>query len=124
MQDPTPMIWGAMDRFQAHFIIKVKNKSDADLAVKSIPKTSGHFGAKKLTGISWNGAGSLAVSLNADADLNSLILKCTLHDAQIYIEPGTDCVRIRGKWSNRLEFGITKEMFEIYDRIAGHVKSL
>ena len=53
-----------------------------------------------------------------------MLLKCTLHDAQIYVEPGNDCVRIRGKWSNGIEFGITKEMFEIYDRIAGHVKSL
>ena len=124
MQDPTPMVWGAMDRFQAHFIIKVKGKSDADLAAKTVPETQGHFGSKTLCGISWNGAGALATSLNGDADLRSMLLKCTLHDAQIYVEPGNDCVRIRGKWSNGIEFGITKEMFEIYDRIAGHVKSL
>ncbi|MDI1495585.1 MAG: hypothetical protein K8823_893 [Cenarchaeum symbiont of Oopsacas minuta] len=124
MQDPRPMVWGAMDRFQAHFIVKTKNHTDADLAAKTILDTQGHFGAKKLTGISWNGAGVLAVTLNADNDLTSLLLKRTLKEAQIYIEPGDDCVRIHGKWSNGLEFGITKEMFEIYDRIAGHIKAL
>ena len=115
---------GRNGQISGSFHNKSENKSDADLAAKTVPETQGHFGSKTLCGISWNGAGALAASLNGDADLKSMLLKCTLHDAQIYVEPGNDCVRIRGKWSNGIEFGITKEMFEIYDRIAGHVKSL
>ena len=52
------------------------------MAAKTVPETQGHFGSKTLCGISWNGAGALA-SLNGDADLRSMLLKCTLHDAQI-----------------------------------------
>jgi len=33
-------------------------------------------------------------------------------------------IRIRSKWDNHIAFGITKELFEIYDRIAGHIKSV
>ena len=60
------MVWG--DYFNGqyiiyHFIIKVTNKSDADLAAKTVPETQGHFGSKTLCGISWNGAGALAASL-------------------------------------------------------------
>jgi len=33
-------------------------------------------------------------------------------------------VRIHGKWKNHFDFGITKEMFEIYDKIAGHIKTI
>ncbi|KEQ55917.1 Sensor protein GacS [Marine Group I thaumarchaeote SCGC AAA799-D07] len=38
--------------------------------------------------------------------------------------PNEGAVRIRSKWDNHIAFGITKELFEIYDKIAGHIKSL
>ncbi len=123
MQDPQPMPWGALDRFQAHFVVKKIVNNDQDFSVKSILSTQGHFGGKKLVGVSWNG-GKLAQALNADSSLNELISQQSLSDASILIEPTDTGVRIHSRWKNHLAFNISKEMFEIYDKIAGHIKSL
>jgi len=32
--------------------------------------------------------------------------------------------RVYGKWKNSHDFGVTKELFEIYDKIAGYIKKL
>ena len=42
--------------------------------------------------------------------------------ATIFVEPTEGAVRIRNQWKNNLDFGITEELFWIYDRIAGHIK--
>ena len=125
MQDPNPIPWGALDRFQAHFIVR-KNVGTAvgNYLAKTILTTKGHFGGKTIVKVTWNGPGSLASKLNADNELNEMIAKQSLKDATIYVEPTEDAVRIRSKWDNSLAFGITKELFEIYDRIAGHIKSV
>ena len=124
MQDPNPLPWGALDRFQAHFIVRkdVGENTDKFIA-KTILSIKGHFGGKKVSGVTWNGT-AIANTLNEDSALNELISKQTVNDATIYIEPTETGVRIRSKWKNHLDFGITKEMFEIYDKIAGHIKSL
>ena len=125
MQDPDPMPWGALDRFQAHFIVrKDVGASVANYVAKTTLSTKGHFAAKTVTKVTWNGPGSLASKLNEDTELNEMIAKQSVKDATIYVEPTDGAVRIRGKWDNHLAFGITKEMFEIYDRIAGHIKSV
>ena len=77
-----------------------------------------------MTKVEWIGAGSLASKLNADVNLNEMIAKQSVKDATIYVEPTEVAVRIRGKWDNHIAFGITKELFEIYDQIAGHIKSV
>ena len=125
MQDPNPIPWGAQDRFQAHFIVR----KDIDIAVgnylaKTKLTTKGHFGAKTVVKVEWNGPGSLSSKLNADNELNEMIVKQSIKDATIYVEPTEGAVRIRSKWDNHLAFGITKELFEIYDRIAGHIKTV
>ena len=66
----------------------------------------------------------IASKLNDDSELNDMIAKQSVKDATIYVEPTDGAVRIRGKWDNHLAFGITKDLFEIYDRIAGHIKSV
>ena len=125
MQDPNPQPWGAMDRFQAHFIVsKDTGSSVGDFVARTILTTKGHFAAKTVEKVAWNGGGSLADKLNEDAELNEMIAKQSVKDATIYVEPTEGAVRIRGKWDNHLAFGITKELYDIYDRIAGHVKSL
>ncbi len=53
-----------------------------------------------------------------------MIAKQSVKNATIYVEPTDDVVRIRSKWDNHLAFGISKELFEIYDRIAGHIKTV
>jgi len=125
MQDPNPLPWGTQDRFQAHFIVR-KNvgASAVNYTVKTILKTQGHFGSKVVTKVEWNGYGDLSLKLNADTELNDMIAKQSVKDATIYVEPTNTAIRIRGKWDNHIAFGITKELFEIYDRIAGHIKSV
>jgi hypothetical protein len=125
MQDPNPIPWGAQDRFQAHFIVR----KDAGTAVgnylaKTILTTKGHFGSKTVVKVEWNGPGSLASKLNGDNELNEMIAKQSIKNATIYVEPTEEAIRIRSKWDNHIAFGITKELFEIYDKIAGHIKAI
>ena len=123
MQDTEPMPWGALDRFQAHFVVQKTVNNDKDFTAKTVLSTKGHFGGKQVVGVSWNG-GKLADILNSDSSLNELISKQSVSDASILIEPTDTGIRIHSKWKNHLAFNITKEMFEIYDKIAGHIKSL
>ena len=122
MQDPNLHSWGAQDRFQAHFIVR-KTGSPMDFIARTILNTKGHFGSKQVTGVSWNG-GKLADILNQDSELNKQISKQDVNDATIQVEPTENEVRIHSKWKNHYDFGITKEMFEIYDKIAGHIKAV
>ena len=125
MQDPNPLPWGALDRFQAQFIVrKSAGAGFSNYVAKTKLTTKGHFASKTVVKVEWNGSGSLASKLNDDVELNEMIAKQTVKDATIYVEPTEIAVRIRGKWDNHLAFGITKEQFEIYDRIAGHIKSI
>ena len=118
------MPWGAMDRYQAHFIVRGHAASDADTAARTVVSTRGRFGSKSVAGVSWSGAGRLADRLNADGELNSMIARQRPADASIYVEPMDGHVRIRGKWVSESSFAISREQFGIYDRIAGHIRSL
>ncbi len=125
MQDPNPIPWGAQDRFQAHFIVR----KDAGSAVgnylaKTILTTKGLFGSKTVVKVEWNGPGSLASKLNGDTELNEMIAKQSIKNATIYVEPTEEAIRIRSKWDNHIAFGITKELYEIYNKIAGHIKAI
>ncbi len=125
MQDPNPIPWGAQDRFQAHFIVrKDVGTAVGNYLAKTKLTTKGHFAAKTLVKVKWNGPGSLASNLNADDELNEMIAKQSIKFATIYVEPTETAVRIRSKWDNHIAFGISKELFEIYDRIAGHIKKV
>ena len=125
MQDPNPNPWGAEDRFQAHFIVrKEAGKATGNYTARTKLSTQGHFAKKTITKVEWNGPGSLAERLNQDRELNEMIAKQTLRDATIYVEPTEGAIRIRNKWKNHLDFGITEELFWIYDRIAGHIKKV
>ena len=125
MQDPNPSSWGAQDRFQAHFIVrKDAGTGVGNYVAKTQLTTQGHFGAKTIVKVEWNGSGSLAAKLNEDNELNDMIAKQSIKNATIYVEPTDEVVRIRSKWDNHLAFGITQELFKIYDRIAGHIKTV
>ncbi|MDB2446059.1 hypothetical protein OAU56_00465 [Nitrosopumilus sp.] len=125
MQDPNPLPWGALDRYQAQFIVRKNAGSSAvHYTAKTSLTTQGHFGSKIVTKVAWNGYGDLATKLNSDTELNEMIAKQSIKDATIYVEPTDTAIRIRSKWDNHIAFGITKELFEIYDRIAGHIKSV
>jgi len=125
MQDPNPIPWGAQDRFQAHFIVrKDAGTAVANYLAKTKLTTKGRFGEKTVVKVEWDGPGSVSSKLNEDNELNEMIAKQSIKDATIYVEPTEGAIRIRSKWNNHLAFGITKELFEIYDRIAGHIKAV
>ena len=125
MQDPNPLPWGAQDRYQAHFIVRKQiDQGVANYLARTKLTTKGHFSSKTILKVQWDGSGSLARKLNEDVELNEMIAKQSLSDATIIVEPTEDAIRIRNKWKNHLEFGITKELYEIYDRIAGHIKKV
>ena len=125
MQDPNPLPWGALDRFQAQFIVRKTTGSNfGNYVAKTKLTTNGHFALKTVTKVELIGSGSLASKLNEDTELNEMIAKQSVKDATIYVEPTDNAIRIRSKWDNHIAFGITKELFEIYDRIAGHIKSV
>ena len=123
MQDPNPLPWGAQDRFQAHFIVKQDSGEKLRFTARTNLKTTGHFGSKKITGVTWDG-GELAEQLNADSSLNKMIRKQSINDAIIFVDPTDNGIRIYGKWKNSHDFSVTKELFEIYDKIAGYIKKL
>ena len=122
MQDPNPLPWGTQDRFQAHFIVRKQTEVSVDLTARTVLKTSGHFGSKKVTNVQWEG-GKIAETLNSDSVLNELIAQQSVDDAAITIDPTSKGIRIYGKWKNSFEFKVSKEQFEIFDKIAGHIKS-
>ena len=124
MQDPNPTPWGSQDRFQAHYIVRVKNVSNVlDYTTRTTLSTTGHFGSKKVTDVEWQG-GKISGILNSDSSLKEMIVNQNPDDAVISVEPTNQGVRIYGKWKNSFEFGVSKELFDIYDKIAGHVKSI
>jgi hypothetical protein len=128
MQDPNPLPWGAQDRFQAHFVVQQDIGNDIESwrlrrVARTRLKTTGHFGSKKILGVTWEG-GKLAEDLNADSSLNEIIANQSVNDATIFVDPTDNGIRIYGKWKNSFDFGITKELFEIYNKIAGHIKKI
>ena len=124
MQDPNPTPWGTQDRFQAHYIVRVKNVSNVlDYTTRTTLSTTGHFGSKKVTDVEWQG-GKISGILNSDSSLKEMIVNQNPDDAVISVEPTNQGVRIYGKWKNSFEFGVSKELFEIYNKIAGHIKSI
>jgi len=128
MQDPNPLPWGAQDRFQAHFVVQQDIGNDIESwrlrrVARTRLKTTGHFGSKKIISVTWEG-GKLAEDLNADSSLNEIIAKQPINDATIFVDPTDNGIRIYGKWKNSFDFGITKELFEIYNKIAGYIKKI
>jgi len=73
--------------------------------------------------VTWEG-GKLAEDLNADSSLNEMIANQSVNDATIFVDPTDNGIRIYGKWKNSLDFGITKELFDIYNNVAGYIKKI
>jgi hypothetical protein len=123
MQDPNPLPWGTQDRLQAHYIVRKSVDDQIKYTARTVLSIKGHFASKTVSGVRWNG-GQLADKLNQDTTLNEMIIKQSPNDATIYVDPTDNGIRIYGKWKNSFEFGITKELFDIYDKIAGHIKNI
>ena len=53
-----------------------------------------------------------------------MITKQSVNDATIFVDPTDNGIRIYGKWKSSYDFGISKELFEIYNKIAGYIKKI
>ena len=53
-----------------------------------------------------------------------MIANQSVNDATIFVDPSNNGIRIYGKWKNSHDFDITKELFDIYNNIAGHIKKI
>ena len=123
-QDLNPVPWGAQDRYQAHFIVKILTGCDSeDYLARPTLHTTGHFVTKKVTGVNWVG-GTLVDALNKDDTLKTMITRLSYEDAQIFVEPTKGGVRIFGRWKDGYDFTMTKELFAVYDRIALCIKNM
>lgn len=123
-QDLIPLPWGAQDRYQAHFIVRIGNPLNFDdFIARTKLTTKGHFSSKKVADVKWIG-GELAQNLNSDPDLKNMILKLPYVDALIWVEPTKKGIRIHGKWKSSQNLAVTREMFDVYDKIASHIKKL
>ena len=126
-------------RYDYHYVVRVKvaglePKLEAEF--KPIEKRKGLFG-KEVVGFQWKG-GELAQKLNSDSDLKNMLLKEGLHRLLIKPEKEHQCVRITpptGPATFSIDFGRhpsiigrealpTREAFEIYDKIAQHIRSI
>lgn len=123
MQDPNVTQWGALDRYQAHFVVNIPD-GDSDIFIRTRLETRGHFAAKKVESVRWEGTSHpLLARLNGDDTLNGMIAERSVWDATIYVEQTGNEIRIHGRWNDEASFGIDRGTFEIYDLIAGHVKA-
>jgi hypothetical protein len=121
-QDLNPISWGAQDRYQAHFIVKVpQGISENDFLARAKLQTKGYFASKRVSGVQWIG-GALADALNSDDTLKTMMTRIPYSDAQISVEPTKGVIRIHGNWKDSHDFTMTKELFAVYDRIALDIK--
>jgi hypothetical protein len=103
---------------------------------KPIEKRKSLFG-KKVVGFQWEGR-DLAQRLNSDTDLKNMLLKEKIQKLLIKPEKEHQCVRITpptGGETFSFDFGRhpailgrkafpTREAFDIYDRIAHHIRNI
>lgn len=121
-QDLNPLPWGAQDRYQAHFIVRTKKGGNLDyFLARTKIETTGHFSKRSVSKVEWVGE-EFANILNSDEELKAMILRLPYKDAFIWVDPTKTGIRIRGKWKSSQDMAISKELFEVYDRIASYIK--
>jgi len=83
------------------------------------------FLRKEVVGLKWEG-GDLAQLLNADSDLKTMLDREGLVEHEIRSDKKSQCIRIRQKkfYLRIMLPSPTREAFEIYDRIAQHIRSI
>ena len=80
MQDPNPLPWGALDRFQAQFIVrKNAGSSGINYTAKTSLKTKGHFGSKVITKVESDVGPIEVLVYNLGAQTGMKLLSQTTH---------------------------------------------
>jgi hypothetical protein len=122
-QDPTPLPYGPLQYYQVHYIVKVESQQNGNVLARCGPITKGHFGGKRVADVKWTGADKFAEVLQQDAKLTEMLKEVMIREGEIRVDPMDNHVRIYGKWIHEDAFSFNQTMFEIADRIAGHIKA-
>ncbi len=122
-QDPTPLPYGPLQYFQTHYVVKAERGMTGDILARCEPVTKGYFGNKRVVAVKWSGADQFAQVLQRDTKLTEMLKEIMLREGEIRVDPLDDHVRIYGKWIHEDAYEFNQTMFEIADRIAGHIKS-
>jgi hypothetical protein len=120
--DPAPLPYGGLQYYQVHYILDIASDENHTFLARCAPKTTGHFGNKRVTDAKWVGAGRFAEHLQEDHTLTDLLKKVLLREGEIRIDPQDDHIRIHGKWIHEERLAFSETMFEIADRIAMHIR--
>ncbi len=120
--DPSPLPYGALPYYQAHYIVNVESEENQNLIARCKPITKGHFGNKRVVDVRWEGGNRFAKTLQEDAKLTQLLKEVLLQEGEIRVDPQDDHVRIYGKWIHEDRFALNATMLEAADRIAMHIR--
>lgn len=123
-QDPNPLLYGALQYYQIHYIIEDIHVANPEaLLAKCEPISKGHFKNKKVVDVKWWG-GSLAEALQADIELKEMLKAILPQEGEIIVDPVDDHVRIYSKWKHEDDLKFDPKVFTVMDKIAYHIQQL
>ena len=123
MLDANQLPYGALDRYQVHFIVETGDADTEQFLARCERITKGHFGDKRVVAAKWTGTGAFADTLQNDAHLTELLKKVLLAEGEIRVDPLEGHVRIYGQWRHEEALEVDAAMVEVVDVIAGHIKA-
>jgi hypothetical protein len=121
--DSASLPYGMLQYYQVHYIIKSSSKENDNFLARCEAVTKGHFGNKRVIDVNWIGAEKFVQVLQTDVKLTEMLRQVMLIEGEIKIDPLDDHIRIYGKWIHEDAFAFNQTMFEIADKIAGHIKT-
>lgn len=125
MLDATPLPYGALDRYQLHFIVETGDDADNEQFLARCERiTKGHFGDKRVVAVKWTGVSAFADRLQNDTRLTELLKRVLLAEGEIRVDPLESHVRIYGHWRHEEALQPGAEMVDVADVIAGHIRGL
>lgn len=123
-QDPNPILYGALQYYQIHYIVEDIHVANPEaLLAKCEPISKGHFKNKKVVDVKWWG-GRLAEVLQADIELKEMLKAILPQEGEIIVDPVDDHVRIYSKWKHEDDLKFDPTVFKAMDKIAYHIQQL
>ncbi len=116
---------GGVRTYRYNYVVLAKTDGLEDKLKAATKLIKKGFLRKEVVGLKWEG-GYLAQLLNADSDLKTMLDREGLVECEIRPDKKNHRIRIRQKKfypRNMLPFP-TREAFEVYDRIAQHIRSI
>ncbi len=116
-------VYGILPFYQIHFIIKSDGKMYGELLLARTRKKVTGVINKRVEDVWWEG-GKIVDRLNNDPRLKELLLHVIKDEGDIFIDPTDNAIRIYSRFKGEHELKLSKEVIEIFNLIAGHVKHM